>query len=120
MQDCGISTPNSVNSMLNLTALTFCLLCQDVCGTISLADVCCTEHLSSQRHLLATISAVVDKAGEESSVHSFKLFYVLLHVKALQREGSLELEVHFTCFINILKKLTKSYFSHLNFIVHKK
>ena len=103
--------------MPNLTELTFCLLCQDVCGTISLADVCCTEHLSSQRHLLATVSAVIDKAGEESGVHSFKLFYVLLHVKALQREGSLELEVHCIYFINILKKLTKSYFSRLNFIV---
>ena len=106
--------------MLNLTELTFCLLCQDVCGTISLADVCCTEHLSSQRHLLATVSAVIDKAGEESGVHSFKLFYVLLHVKVLQREGSLELEVHCIYFINILKKLTKSYFSCLlsvNFIV---
>lgn len=96
---------------------------KDVCGTISLADVCCTEHLSSQRHLLATVSAVVDKAGEESSVHSFKLFYVLLHVKALQREGSLELEVNSVLIklatVQSLASASKLYENHIQDFLKK-
>ena len=58
-----------------------------------LQDVCCTEQSSCQQHLLATVSAIVDKAGEETGTHSFTLFYVLLHVMALQPQGSLQREV---------------------------
>lgn len=46
-----------------------------------------------QRHLLATVLAIIDKAGEESIVHSFTLFYVVIHVMALQPQGNLDQEV---------------------------
>ena len=49
--------------------------------------------MSCQRHLLATVSAIIDKGGEESGMHSFALFYVLIHVMALQPQGSLQQEV---------------------------
>lgn len=65
-----------------------------VCDTIVLPDICCTEHLPSQRHLLASVLAIIDKAGEESSVHSFTLFYVVIHVMALQPQGNLDQEVN--------------------------
>lgn len=65
---------------------------QAVCDTIALPDVCCTEHLPCQRHLLETVTAIIDKAGEESSVHSFTLFYVVIHAMALQQQGSVEQE----------------------------
>ena len=73
-----------------------CILshCQAVCEVVALPDVCCTEQLSCQQQLLATVSAIIDKAGEESSIHSFILFYVLIHVMALQPEGSLQKEVY--------------------------
>ena len=67
---------------------------QAVCNTIALPDICCTEHLPCQRHLLATVMAIIDKAGEESSAHSFTLFYVMIHVMALQPQGNLDQEVH--------------------------
>ena len=66
---------------------------QAICDTVALPDVCCTEQMSCQRHLLATVSAIIDKAGEESGIHSFTLFYVLIHVMALQPQGSLQQEV---------------------------
>ena len=66
---------------------------QAVCDTIALPDICCTEYLPRQRHLLATVLAIIDKAGEESNVHSFTLFYVVIHVMALQPQGSLDQEV---------------------------
>ena len=74
---------------------------QVFCDTIALPDICCTEHLPCQRSLLATVLAILDKAGEESSVHSFTLFYVVIHVMALQPQGNLDQQVqsensHFT------------------------
>lgn len=79
-----------------ITSLNSCCILslpQAVCDTIALPDICCTEHLPSQRHLLATVLAIIDKAGEESSVHSFTLFYVVIHVMALQPQGNLDQEV---------------------------
>ena len=60
---------------------------------MALQDVCGTEQLSCQRNLLATISALIDKAGKEISAHAFALFFVVVHVMALQLHGSLDQEV---------------------------
>ncbi|XP_074630792.1 dynein axonemal assembly factor 5-like [Acropora palmata] len=67
---------------------------KEICDTIALPDVCCTQQLSCQQHLLATVSAIIDKAGDGCRAHSFTLFYVLIHVKALQTQGVLEQEVN--------------------------
>ncbi|KAK2567034.1 Dynein axonemal assembly factor 5 [Acropora cervicornis] len=49
---------------------------KEICDTIALPDVCCTQQLSCQQHLLATVSAIIDKAGDGCRAHSFTLFYV--------------------------------------------
>ncbi|XP_068729927.1 dynein axonemal assembly factor 5-like [Montipora capricornis] len=74
-----------------------------ICDTIASSDVCCTQQMSCQQNLLATVSAIIDKAGDESRTHSFTLFYVLIHVMALQLQGSLQKEVN-----AVLLKLTTS------------
>lgn len=54
------------------------------------------------------VSAIVDKAGEETGTHSFTLFYVLLHVMALQPQGSLQREVKIvTIFAALLLQLVE-------------
>ncbi|CAH3109869.1 unnamed protein product [Porites lobata] len=98
-------------------------LLKDVCNTISLQDVCCTEQSSCQQHLLATVSAIVDKAGEETGTHSFTLFYVLLHVMALQPQGSLQREVNVVltklASTQRLESVSKLYENHIQEFLEK-
>jgi len=94
-----------------------------ICDTIALPDICCTEHLPCQRHLLATVLAVIDKAGEKSGEHSFTLFYVVIHVMALQPQGSLDQEVN-TVLIKLataqsLDNINKLYESHIQEFLKK-
>ena len=92
---------------------------QAVCDTVALPDVCCTEQLSCQRHLLEAVSAIIDKAGEETSLHSFTLFYVLMHVMALQPQGSLQQEVEYhkmeTFPLLALSTRRRNYFQQIDY-----